>query len=126
MLLLAEIINGILKERLALLARDVLVELLLVTLRVAHLTQNATIGRDDTLDGVGRTVGVEGSLHRRTALGIDILEGHLTTLKELLGQLLAYDKLTLAVADGNGVLVAQLKAREPGRTGRRNARRDDL
>ena len=47
-----KVVNGILEYLLALVACDILKEVLLVTLCVTHLTQDLTTSADDTLDAV--------------------------------------------------------------------------
>ena len=94
---------------------------------MSHLAENLSVARDDTLDTIRRAVRVVRCICSGIALPIGILERHLTICKQLLSHLLAHHELTLAVAHGNRVQVANLERREPRRcsssdTGRNNLR----
>ena len=63
---------------------DVLEEVLLITLSMAHLTEDLAVTADDSLDRIVRTVRVIWRLHGHLFLKrIHILERNLTICKEL-------------------------------------------
>ena len=117
-LFLAEIAHGIVEQGLAFLSADILENIVLVSLRVRHLTQYLSVWRDDTLDSIVRTIGVCRRLHGRLqSNGVGITERHLPIAEQLGCQCLRHNKLTLAMADGYRVCVALLHIAQPRAVG---------
>ena len=60
----------------------VLVQTLVVTLGVTHLTEDPSVGRGDTLDGECRVVRVEGYIGCRITVKVYILRSYLAVFSE--------------------------------------------
>ena len=70
---------------------------------MAHLAKDVAVGAQDAFDAVMGTVRI-----------VFVAEGYLAVCKELGGKGLVNDKLTLTMAEGDAVGIAQLKACKPG------------
>ena len=83
---LLEVFDAALNERLELVARselgDVLVEACTGALRVAHLAQDATIGAGNALDSQDGAVRVDGEVHARSACCVNVLRCNLAVCLE--------------------------------------------
>ena len=80
---------------------------------MAHLAQHAAVGARDALDGQHAAVGVVALVHRRHAIGADILRRNLTVFDQLAQQGVVADKAAFAMADGDQVLVVDIALRKP-------------
>ena len=101
--LFSEVSDCVFEDRLPAVAGDVLEQMVLIALAVAHLAQDVSVGAHDTLDIVMGTIGI-----------VHIAEGHLTLRKEFLRQFRRHDELALAVAEGDAVAFALGETGKPG------------
>lgn len=62
-MVLLEVSYAALKDLLILVSGNVAADICADTLAVAHLSENASVGRCDALDSVNRCVGVEADIH---------------------------------------------------------------
>ena len=111
--LVREIPHAAFDERLVAQVRDVLVYARAPTLGVPHLAEHASVRARDALDGEHRAIGVHVEIHRRHAIQTDVLRRDLPALDKLLERVVVGHKAPLAMADGDGMDVTHLAAREP-------------
>ena len=89
--------------------RDVSVKTAVDTLRVSHLTEDASVGRGDTLYRESRAVGVIVDTVGSVAVEVNVLRSYLTVLDKLAHSFLGCQELTLSVRDRNVINVADLR-----------------
>lgn len=106
--ILLKILHTVLKQRLILLAEDVLADVLGVAFGVAHLAEDTAIRGSDALDRTHRAVRVVRDVHGRISVEVDILEGNLAVGNQAVDLGLRGDKAAFAVGNGDGVQVADL------------------
>ena len=114
---LLEVLDAALNERLELIARgelgDVLVEARARALRVTHLAQDTAVGAGNTLDSQDGAVRVNGEAHARSTCCVNVLCCNLTVCLERFKQLVGGNKAAFSMADSNGVDVAKRALGEP-------------
>ena len=96
-----EIVHAALKNRLVLVAGDILVQVLAAALRMAHLAEDTAIRAGDALDGEDGAVGVVLHVHAGAAVLIDVLGRDLAVGDEGVQHALRCHEAALTVADGH-------------------------
>ena len=107
-------------------ARNIAVQCGTNTLCVAHLAQNAAIGRGNALNSLNRAVGVKVHIHGGNAIQVHVLGGNLTVLSQLGNQFLRAQEAALAVRDRYIHNITHIHRGQPGRIVGGNSSSDDF
>ena len=106
-------------------AGNVLVESLTVTLGVSHLTEDKSVGRGDTLDREAGIVRVIENIRGRLAVKINVLRCDLSVLGKFENELVGGKESTLTVRDRYRVDLTDLRLGKPRRHIRCDSRAND-
>ena len=110
---LLKVFHAVCKQRLILFAVDILADERAVTFGVAHLAEDTTVRRGDTLDGAHGAVRVPRDIHGRITVQIGVLERYLTVLNQVVNDVLRRYEATLTVRERDGMQVTDVAGGQP-------------
>lgn len=94
---------------------DILVEIFADSLRMTHLSEDATVRRGDAFDRTDRSIGIKSGIHAGLALLIHILRCNLPLLRQLSHLVIGGQEAALSVGDGHPEYLSDFYLAQPGR-----------